>query len=58
MSVLDGGLPKWKELGYPLATGPQGEVSAVSYTATANLALLRTRHQVKEALDKKTEQVR
>ncbi len=58
VSVVDGGLPKWKELGYPLATGPQGEVTPATYKATFNPSLVSNLDQVKDALDKKTAQVR
>jgi len=57
VSVLDGGLPKWKKLGFPLVTGPQGAVSASHFTATYDPSLVRTLDQVKEAVENKTHQV-
>ena len=58
VSIVDGGLPKWKASGYPMAMGPQEQVPTLKYMANFNPVLLRTLDQVKEAIDAKTAQVR
>ena len=58
VSVVDGGLPKWKELGFPLVMGPQGDVSASTYKATFDHSRLSTRDQVIYALDYNSGQVK
>lgn len=57
MSILDGGLPKWIEKGYPTVSGPQQEVPTSTYRATYHPELYRTLEQMMENHSSRKEQV-
>ena len=58
ISILDGGLPKWIEKGYPTVSGPQQQLPTLSYKATYHPELYRTLDQMKENHTTRKEQVR
>jgi thiosulfate/3-mercaptopyruvate sulfurtransferase len=51
VAVLDGGLPKWKAEGRPLAEGPPGPVQERHFTARFNSALVRDKDEVRRAIE-------
>ena len=57
VSILDGGLPKWIEKGYPTMSGPQQEVPTSTYKATYHPELYRTLEQMMENHSNRKEQV-
>ena len=58
ISILDGGLPKWIEKGYPTVSGPQQEVPTCTYKATYHPELYRTLEQMMENHTSRKEQVK
>ena len=57
VSILDGGLPKWIEKGYPTVSGPQQEFPTSTYKATYHPELYRTLEQMMENHSSRKEQV-
>ena len=57
VSVLDGGLPRWKFRGYPVHHGPPATVTPQEYNAKFNDRLIRTFEQMVENFNNKNEQV-
>ncbi len=51
VAVLDGGLPKWKAEGRPLAEGPPGPIQERHFTARFNSAMVRDKHEVRQAIE-------
>jgi thiosulfate/3-mercaptopyruvate sulfurtransferase len=51
VAVLDGGLPKWKAEGRPLAEGPPGPVQERHFTARFNSVLVRDKDEVRRAIE-------
>jgi thiosulfate/3-mercaptopyruvate sulfurtransferase len=51
VAVLDGGLPKWKAEGRPLAEGPPGPIQERHFTARFNSVMVRDKHEVRRALE-------
>jgi thiosulfate/3-mercaptopyruvate sulfurtransferase len=51
VAVLDGGLPKWKAEGRPLAEGPPGPIQERHFTARFNSAMVRDVHEVRQAIE-------
>ena len=58
ISILDGGLPKWIEKGYPTVSGPQNGVPPCTYKATHHAELYRTLEQMMENHTSRMEQVK
>jgi thiosulfate/3-mercaptopyruvate sulfurtransferase len=50
VAVLDGGLPKWKAEGRPLADGPPGPIQERHFTARLNSLMVRDKDEVRRAL--------
>jgi thiosulfate/3-mercaptopyruvate sulfurtransferase len=51
VAVLDGGLPKWKAEGRPLAEGPPGPIQERHFTARFNSLMVRDKHEVRRAIE-------
>ena len=51
VAVLDGGLPKWKAEGRPLAEGPPGPIQERHFTARYNSVMVRDKHEVLQAVE-------
>lgn len=51
VAVLDGGLPKWKAEGRPLAEGPPGLIQERHFTARYNSVMVRDKHEVRRAVE-------
>ncbi len=59
VSILDGGIPKWKSNGYPTATGPEPEYPPTStYKPTFHPELVRDYEAMMKNRDTNAEQVR
>ena len=58
MSVVDGGLPRWKFRGYHVSRGPPPVINPQMYRATFNDTLVKTFEQMMENHNTKNEQVR
>ena len=57
VSVVDGGLQRWKFRGYPVEHGPPAAISPQEYHASFNDRLIRTFEQMIENYNNKNEQV-
>ena len=57
VSVLDGGLPRWKAREFPLSYGPPPTVVPSIYHASYNPKLVRTFQQMMTTLSSTEEQV-
>ena len=57
VSVLDGGLCRWKFRGYPVHYGPPPAISPQEYTASFDDRLVRSYEQMIENFNNKNEQV-
>jgi len=51
VAVLDGGLPKWKAEGRPLAEGPPGPIQERHFTARYNSVMVRDKREVLHAVE-------
>lgn len=57
ISVLDGGLLRWKDQGYPIQEGSVDECSKGNFKAKLNTDLVRSFEQMREILSAKSSQV-
>ena len=57
VSVLNGGLPKWKREGRPLESGPPGSRTTRHFTARRNLDLVRDVSDIKALLKDKSAEI-
>ena len=57
VSVLNGGLPKWKREGRPLESGPPGSRTARHFTARRNLDLVRDASDIKALLKDRSAEI-
>ena len=57
VSVLDGGLQRWKYRGYPIQYGPPSAITPQEYAASFDDRLIRTFDQMIENYNSKNEQV-
>lgn len=55
--ILNGGLPTWKTIGYPLAQGPAPSPFATSYKASLNPAIIRSFEDVLQICKTKSAQI-
>lgn len=53
--VLDGGLPKWRELGHPLQAGPAEQPRTGRFAASLDRSFIRAMPDILENIDTKTE---